>query len=75
MTKYKDIKVGDILVADAGFDCLFDGQKCVVEEDAQGIKFIYCTEGPHYLDGQLEFHAPPGEERLIGLTLLETTAK
>ena len=75
MPKYKDVKVGDILIADDGFDCLLEGQQCIVEKDDRDRKFVRCSEGIHLLDGQLEFYAERGEVSLVGLTLLETISK
>lgn len=57
--KLVDIKPGDILEADAGFPCIPNGARLVVQGDGHGL-FIHCC-GPddeqdpmchHYLDGQ-----------------------
>jgi hypothetical protein len=55
------IKAGDKLVADGGFDCIPEGQVCEVHED-EGGTFVHCkgpdgTHDPagkehHYLEGQ-----------------------
>ncbi|WP_370677595.1 hypothetical protein [Pleomorphomonas sp. PLEO] len=49
-TTLADLKAGDVVSADGGFDCLAEGPH-VVEKDDHGL-FIKCREGNHYLDGQ-----------------------
>lgn len=44
----EDLKVGDIVVVDAGFSCMDAGSEHVVWED-DGDLFIYCREGKHFL--------------------------
>ena len=48
--KLSDLKVGDKVIADAGFDCLHAGTH-KVEGDSGGL-FISCKKGRHYLSGQ-----------------------
>lgn len=57
--KLTDLKPGDVLIADAGFTCLAEGQECEVKQDDSGL-YVICAgsdDGPgsshHYLDGQL----------------------
>jgi hypothetical protein len=64
--KMTDLKVGDVVVADGGFGCLEDGQRCEVKANAKGELYVECDHGNHYLEGQKDFH---GE--LIGLTKAE----
>jgi hypothetical protein len=59
--KASDVKAGDVIVADGGFDCLSAGAH-VVEADTTGL-FVRCSSGTHHLDGQLN-----GEGRLVGFT-------
>jgi hypothetical protein len=48
--KFSDLKAGDEVIADAGFDCLRAGTH-KVESDSAGL-FIPCKKGRHYLSGQ-----------------------
>jgi hypothetical protein len=57
------IKPGDTLIADDGFDCLDTGQSVVVQDDGDGL-FVPCRCGRHGLDGQLDFD---GNGNLVGL--------
>jgi len=50
----KDIKVGNVIIADGGFTCLADGQTCVVRIDRDGDLYVTCQDGCHYLDGQVD---------------------
>jgi len=63
MTKLSEVKEGDVLIADAGFDCVEAGEHVVIK----GLKglCIQCTYGNHYLEGQED---EPGED-LVGLRL------
>lgn len=61
--KLSDVKVGDTLIADAGFTCMKPGPKTVAA-DADGL-FVLCDEGRHGLDGQL---ALDGSGRLVGFS-------
>jgi len=62
MTKLSEIKTGDVLEADGGFDCMDEGTRYTVEEDDAAL-FVNCREGKHYLDGQVD--VPGGD--LVGL--------
>jgi hypothetical protein len=54
--------VGDKLQCDDGFDCLVKGTVKKVLGDAEGLPYIKCADGKHYLSGQIGNH---GE--LVGL--------
>ena len=62
-----DAKPGLRLRADGGFTCIEQGALLTVETDSDGIKFVPCSHGRHYLDGQL---AEDG--RLVGLFSAES---
>ncbi len=59
------VKAGDVLIADSGFTCLLKGEAVTVKADGGGHLYVPCTEGSHYLDGQLS------EGRYVGLTSSE----
>jgi hypothetical protein len=63
-TKLSDVKEGNILVADAGFDCLTAG-KHEVHRSPDGL-YIRCEQGRHYLDGQVD-----RENNLVGLVAID----
>lgn len=63
--KLSDLKAGDTLVADGGFDCLNLGQSCVVLRDADKRLYVSCSEGRHYLDGQVDHE---DQETIVGFT-------
>ena len=52
------LKVGDVLVADAGFDCLAEGEEVTVMSATQPARFrdlyVRCIHGEHYLDGLIK---------------------
>lgn len=50
--KLKDLKAGDVLIADGGFTCMEKGKEFEVKGDTAGL-FVDCDEGEHYLVGQL----------------------
>lgn len=52
--KFSTAKVGQVIVADSGFDCIAEGTKLTIQEDADGL-FVPCEEGHHYLDGQHDY--------------------
>lgn len=68
------VRPGDTLIADGGFTCLHEGERCIVKKDSGGL-FVFCN-GPdedgrpcgdlryehHYLDGQDD-----GDGFLVGL--------
>lgn len=47
-----DLSAGDVIVADAGFDCMPEGRH-VVRRDHHRKLFVICSAGCHYLEGQL----------------------
>ena len=49
----KQVKAGDILVADGGFTCLRYGEECEVKMDRGRGLYVDCAMDKHYLDGQL----------------------
>lgn len=57
-------KPGDMLIADAGFECILAWKSLEVKADLQGL-YVDCAEGKHYLDGQAD-----DGEHLIGLYFL-----
>ena len=61
--KIADVKVGMILTADGGFNCLMQGARRIVKEDTDGL-YIGCASGKHYLIGQVDFITG---ENLVGL--------
>ena len=62
------LKPGDILEADAGFDCMDCGAHYPVKGNCNGELYIECTSpSGHKLDGQAD-----DGENLIGLYLVET---
>lgn len=66
MTKLDEIKAGDRVEVDDGFPCMPAGKKIVKADEAGGL-YVLCTEGPHYLDGQVD--EPDGD--LVGVRLCE----
>jgi hypothetical protein len=48
-----DVKTGDVLTPDGGFDCLKEGEPVKVATDDSG-HYVPCTAGKHYLIGQLD---------------------
>ena len=63
MTKFSEIKVGDILIADKCFCCLEPGEECEVKLNLNDGLYVDCNHGQHYLDGQLD-----AENKLVGFT-------
>jgi len=52
--RINEVKAGDTLVADGGFDCLRPGQLCLVKTDpASDTLYVECSHGQHALEGQL----------------------
>lgn len=62
--KLGDIKEGDVLVADGGFDCLKEGARCVAKSDERQRLYVECYAGRHYLDGQVD---DDDQEMIVGL--------
>lgn len=52
-----DAIVGVIVECDDGFTCIKDGVRRVIKQDAKGELYFDCSDGSHYLDGQLESDA------------------
>lgn len=51
--KIKDVKAGDVLIADGGFTCIKKGASLLVYVDASNRDlYVSCEEGRHYLNGQ-----------------------
>jgi hypothetical protein len=48
------VKAGMTLIADNGFSCLKNGERYIVEGDADGELYITCDAGHHYLEGQVD---------------------
>jgi len=63
-TKLIDVQPGDALIADAGFTCVKPGRVSVKKSD-NGLYFD-CSEGRHYLDGQVN-----DEGSLVGLRRID----
>lgn len=59
--KLSEVKPGDVLVADAGFPCIADGEYLPVRQDGGGL-YVDCRAegeertptGKHYLDSQVD---------------------
>ena len=68
--KYKDVKVGDLLIVGNGFTCLAPDTCTLVYEDV-GALYVNCDDGRHYLDGQIDWDgkAGVGDGYLVGLRL------
>ena len=49
----KEVTAGSVIIADAGFTCISDGEHCEVFEN-EGSLFVLCQDGYHYLGGQLD---------------------
>lgn len=60
--KLSQLTPGDEVECDGGFTCLDRKAVATVKEDSVG-KYISCSHGKHYLDGQLETDG----DSLIGL--------
>lgn len=63
----ENVRAGDSLIADGGFQCLALGEVALVKSDEHGL-YVNCGDGHHYLDGQADEHG-----RLIGLTPFVTS--
>lgn len=46
-------KEGSIIKVDGAFTCMKNGTHKTVKEDDEGNLYVDCSEGKHYLDGQL----------------------
>lgn len=55
--KLHEVKDGDTLIADGGFTCIPPGPVVIkYDPDRPGEAglFFYCSEGQHFLDGQVD---------------------
>lgn len=50
--KLRDLKAGDKVEFDGGFDCIKSGEHRTVYSSISGL-YVDCGEGKHYLSGQL----------------------
>lgn len=48
-----DIRPGDVLLPDDGFDCMAESAEKIVRADHDGL-YVYCRQGKHYLAGQCD---------------------
>lgn len=64
MLKLIDVKPGDMLIPDGGFDCLREGVPVEVKADKNGELYVCCDDGSHHLEGQLDWD---GNGTLVGL--------
>jgi hypothetical protein len=55
---YAEVKIGDVLIADGGFTCLVEGQRCLVIDGGSGALAVRCSKGNHDLEGQAHFEDP-----------------
>jgi hypothetical protein len=53
MLKLRDVKSGMKLKADGGFTCIDAGAVLTVQADEKGFPFVPCSEGGHWLGGQV----------------------
>lgn len=60
-----DVCEGTHLVADGGFTCIEQGAELTVLADEDGLLYVPCRDGMHYLEGQLD------DNRYVGLYLSE----
>lgn len=65
--KLSDLKPGDAVIADDGFTCMKAGPKTVQSGD-NGVLYVPCDEGRHYLFGQASL---ADNDTLVGLSLPE----
>lgn len=66
---WDDLKPGERVYVDDGFDCMGAGPKQVYEaKDCHGVPglFVFCSAGRHYLAGQLR---PDGS--LAGVSVVD----
>ena len=52
--KITDVSAGTALVADGGFTCLRDGEAVTARPDEDGLLYVLCDDGRHYLSGQID---------------------
>lgn len=51
--KLNDINPGDALIVDDGFTCMEPGDQKVAQMNQSGELFVDCSDGRHFLDGQV----------------------
>lgn len=51
--KLSEIKAGDTVILDNGFYCRMGG-KALIQATSYGELYFHCSEGRHYIDGQLD---------------------
>lgn len=79
--KLDEIKAGDSIILDGGFDCAAAGA-VTVQRDDKGLYFP-CRQGQHYLDGQEDgpegvlvgIHAPGSEFAQAQANLIEAVKR
>lgn len=49
----ENVKIGTMLVADGGFTCIEHDALLEVKADHDGELYVPCSDGKHYLDGQI----------------------
>lgn len=64
-----EVSAGKRLIADGGFTCLIEGEVCEVHEDPARGLYVGCSEGRHYLDGQLN-----EDDQVVGFSIVEERA-
>lgn len=52
--KITQVHEGSIVRPDAGFYCLKEGSHLQVQKDNSGDLYIHCSEGKHFIDGQID---------------------
>ena len=63
--KLSEVKAGDWLRSDAGFDCLSTEAEVEVQQHPTGL-FVVCSEGMHFIEGQAD-----DGEHLVGFYSVE----
>ena len=59
--KLSDLKEGDVVIPDGGFDCMAKGDHRKIIADGDRL-YVNCGKGQHFLDGQDD-----GDGYLVGL--------
>ena len=67
--RLSQLKPGDKLRTDGGFDCIEDGAVVTVRARSDGELYVDCSEGGHTLDGQAD-----NGDHLIGMYALNADA-
>ena len=52
MVKIGEVKVGDVVITDAGFSCMRDKEEKIVCATDGKHKYILCDQGRHYLNAE-----------------------